>query len=142
MKIYLRILGYAPGLAGRLVKFFLYSLLGVAFSAAYLGLIMPMMKVLFDPTKGSTIPPLPEFSMSIDFATGFFNHHFIRIIVEHGRMDALAVCVYWHYCVRDDLQYLPLPRAHDGFPCESRCGKKYADAYFQKHHEPAHRVFQ
>jgi subfamily B ATP-binding cassette protein MsbA len=100
MKIYLRILGYAPGLAGRLVKFFFYSLLGVAFSAAYLGLIMPMMKVLFDPTKGSTIPPLPEFSMSIDFATGFFNHHFIRIIVEHGRMDALLfVCIGIIVCV-------------------------------------------
>jgi subfamily B ATP-binding cassette protein MsbA len=109
MKIYLRILGYAPGLVGRLVKFFLYALLGVAFSAAYLGLIMPMMKVLFDPEKSSVVPTLPEFSISIDFVTAFFNHHFISIIVEYGRMDALLfVCIGIVVCmmVSNTFRYL------------------------------------
>ncbi len=100
MKIYLRILKYAPGLVPRLVKFFVYSIFGVVFSAAYLGLIMPMMKVLFNPTLGSVIPPLPELSMSMDYITAFFQHHFIRIIVEYGRMDALLfVCIGIVICV-------------------------------------------
>jgi len=100
MKIYLRILDYAPGLVGRLVKFFLYSFLGVVFSAAYLGLIMPMMKVLFDTTVSTVILPLPEFSMSIDYATSFFRYQFTRIIVEYGRMDALLfVCIGIIVCV-------------------------------------------
>lgn len=94
MEIYLRILGYAPGLAGRLVKFFIYAILGVAFSAAYLGLIIPMIKVLFDPASGTVVPPLPQFSMSIDYAASFFQHYFIGIIVEHGRLNALLfVCI-------------------------------------------------
>jgi len=100
MKIYLRILEYAPGLVGRLIKFFLYSLLGVAFSAAYLGLIMPMMKVLFDKSVTNVVPPLQKFSISIDFADSFLRHHFIKLIVEQGRMGALLwVCVGIVLCV-------------------------------------------
>ena len=61
---------------------------------------MPMMKVMFNPTLGSVIPPLPEFSMSIDYLTAFFQHHFIRITVEYGRMDALLfVCIGIVVCV-------------------------------------------
>ncbi len=94
MKIYLRILGYAPGLAGRLAKFFVYAIFGVVFSAAYLGLIIPMIKVLFDPAVSSVIPSPLEFSMSIGYATSFFQYHFIRIIAEYGRLDALLfVCI-------------------------------------------------
>ena len=58
------------------------------------------MKVMFNPTLGSVIPPLPEFSMSIDYLTAFFQHHFIRITVEYGRMDALLfVCIGIVVCV-------------------------------------------
>jgi subfamily B ATP-binding cassette protein MsbA len=100
MKIYLRILQYAPGLPARLVKFFVYSIFGVLFSAAYLGLIMPMLKVLFNPKESSVIPPLPEFSWTIDFVTSFFQHHFIKVIVENGRMEALTlVCIGIIICV-------------------------------------------
>lgn len=58
------------------------------------------MKVMFNPTLGSVIPPLPEFSMSMDYIIAFFQHHFIRIIVEYGRMDALLfVCIGIVVCV-------------------------------------------
>jgi ATP-binding cassette, subfamily B, bacterial MsbA len=94
MNVYLRILRYAPNLAPRLVQFFVFSTLGVLFSASYLGLIMPMMEVLFDDKANATIPALPEFAYSVDFMKGYFRHHFIKIIVEHGREDALLfVCV-------------------------------------------------
>jgi ATP-binding cassette, subfamily B, bacterial MsbA len=100
MNIYFRILGYAPGLLPRLVKFFVYAIVGVLFSAAYLGLIMPMLKVLFNPEQSSVIPPKPEFSLSMDYATSYFQHHFIKIIVENGRMDALMfVCLGIVLCV-------------------------------------------
>jgi ATP-binding cassette, subfamily B, bacterial MsbA len=100
MELYLRILRYAPGFIPRLVKFLLYAVFGVLFSAAYLGLIMPMLKLLFNPEATSEIPALPEFSLSLDFAAAYFQHHFVRIIVEYGRMDALLfVCVGIVICV-------------------------------------------
>jgi subfamily B ATP-binding cassette protein MsbA len=100
MNIYFRILGYAPGLVPRLVKFFVYAIFGVLFSAAYLGLIMPMLKVLFNPEMGNEIPPKPEFSFTLDSASDFFQHHFMRVVVEYGRMDALLfVCLGIVVCV-------------------------------------------
>ncbi len=99
MNVYLRILRYAPNLSPRLVQFFIYSTLGVLFSASYLGLIMPMLEVLFD-NQPDEIPALPEAAMSIDFVKGYFRHHFMRVIVEHGRMDALMfVCIAIISCV-------------------------------------------
>lgn len=93
MEIYFRILRYAPGLVPRLVKFFLYAIFGAVFSAAYLGLIMPMLKILFDPKGNSEVPALPPFAFSAEYAKGFFQHHFIRVIVEQGHMQALLwVC--------------------------------------------------
>jgi ATP-binding cassette, subfamily B, bacterial MsbA len=100
MNVYLRILRYAPGLSPRLVQFFIFSTLGVIFSASYLGLIMPMLEVLFDDKSGEYIPALPEFAYTLDYAKGYFRHHFTRIIVEHGRMDALVyVCIAIVVCV-------------------------------------------
>lgn len=100
MNVYLRILRYAPGLTPRLVQFFMFSTLGVIFSASYLGLIMPMLEVLFDDKGGEYIPALPEFAYTLDYAKGYFRHHFTRIIVEHGRMDALVyVCIAIVVCV-------------------------------------------
>jgi ATP-binding cassette, subfamily B, bacterial MsbA len=100
MNIYFRILGYAPGLVPRLVKFFVYAIFGVLFSAAYLGLIMPMLKVLFNPEMGNEIPPKPAFSPTLDFASDFFQHHFMRVVVDYGRMDALLfVCLGIVVCV-------------------------------------------
>lgn len=100
MNVYLRILRYAPNLTPRLVKFFIFSTLGVLFSASYLGLIMPMLEVLFDDKSGEIIPTLPDFALTIDFAKGYFRHHFMRVIVEQGRMDALLfVCIAIVACV-------------------------------------------
>lgn len=100
MSIYLRILRYAPNLTPRLIQFFLYSVLAVLFSASYLGLVMPMLEVLFDDKSADVIPPLPEFSFTFDFAKTYFRHHFVRIMVDYGRMDALLfVCVSIVICV-------------------------------------------
>lgn len=95
MKIYLRILSYAHGHSRRLVKFFVFALLGVIFSAGYLALIMPMLKVLFNPEVNSAVPPPPgDFQFSTEFAEAFFKHHFIRIVHEYGASTTLMfICI-------------------------------------------------
>lgn len=95
MKIYIRILGYARGLSRRMVKFFIFAILGVIFSAGYLALIMPMLKVLFNSGENPVVPPAPgKFEFSTEFAESFFNHHFIRLVHEHGAPTTLLfICL-------------------------------------------------
>ncbi|MFZ2907072.1 MAG: ABC transporter transmembrane domain-containing protein [Cyclobacteriaceae bacterium] len=95
MKIYLRIFGYAPGSASRLVKFMVYAIFGVIFSAGYLALTMPMLKILFNPDVNAIIPPAPgAFELSKTFVEAFFNHHFIRIVHEQGpHQTLLYICI-------------------------------------------------
>jgi subfamily B ATP-binding cassette protein MsbA len=95
MNIYFRILSYAPGFVTRLVKFFVYAILGVIFSAGYLALTMPMLKILFNPNTNTVIPPAPgAFEFSKVFVESFFNHHFIRIVHEYGpRNTLLFICI-------------------------------------------------
>jgi subfamily B ATP-binding cassette protein MsbA len=95
MKIYIRILGYARGLSRRMVKFFIFAIFGVIFSAGYLALIMPMLKVLFNPEENAKIPAAPgKFEFTTQYAETFFNHHFIRIVHEHGAPTTLLfICI-------------------------------------------------
>lgn len=95
MKIYIRILGYARGLPRRMTKFFILAVLGVVFSAGYLALIMPMLKVLFNPEENAVVPPVPgKFELSGEFVEAFFNHHFIRLVHEYGASATLSfICL-------------------------------------------------
>ncbi|QOI98725.1 MAG: ABC transporter ATP-binding protein [Flammeovirgaceae bacterium] len=94
MKIYFRILNYAPNLIPRLIQFFLFSILGVLFSASYLGLIMPMLEVLFSQDVAAAVPAPPEASFSVGYVTGLFKYQFAKIIAEEGRINALLfVCI-------------------------------------------------
>ncbi|MCX8489529.1 MAG: ABC transporter transmembrane domain-containing protein, partial [Cyclobacteriaceae bacterium] len=100
MKIFLRILSYANRLPRRLAFFFLYSILGIIFGAFNIILLIPMLSVLFDRTKSTAIPPLAEFKLSIDYLTDTFNHYFLAIIRDHGKLDALIfVCALIVVCV-------------------------------------------
>lgn len=94
MNTYLRILRYSPNLGSKLIQFFVFSILGILFSVLNLTLVIPMLNVLFDEEVSRTIPPRPELALSVDYITGMFNHHFISIIVEYGRLEALLfVCI-------------------------------------------------
>lgn len=93
MKIFFRILRYAPRLNSRLAQFFIFAVLGVLFNAVYLALIQPLIDILF---KQSTIEPVayPEFSVSLDFLKSYFQYHFMNIFVEYGSLRALGfVCL-------------------------------------------------
>ena len=50
--------------------------------------------------KPVEVPPIPDFSLSVDYLVQTFNHYFVRIIVEYGPLDALLfVCVLIMICV-------------------------------------------
>lgn len=94
MKIYLRILEYAPNLRSRFVQFVILSLLAALFSAIYLGLTQPLLEVLFNQKTEAVLPPEPVFSFSTDYFKKFFEYHFIGVIRESGPMQALMyVCI-------------------------------------------------
>src|SRR5688500_3345981 len=94
MKIYLRILQYSPRVKFRFFQFVIFSLLAAVFSAVYLGLLSPMLEILFDQKKTVLVPSYPDFEFSVKYARALFEHHFISIINERGRDSALFfVCL-------------------------------------------------
>ncbi len=101
MKVFFRVLKYAPNFKPQLVLFFLFSILGIIFGAFNIVLAMPLLSVLFKAkTQVVEVPPVPDFSLSVDYLVQTFNHYFVRIIVEHGQLDALLfVCVLILICV-------------------------------------------
>ncbi|MBT1700166.1 ABC transporter ATP-binding protein/permease [Fulvivirgaceae bacterium PWU4] len=97
MKVYLRILRYAPNLAGRMIQFLIYSVLGIIFSVANIALVIPMLNMLFGYTQNKApqvAAAMPRFSLSLDFVLDVFDYYFMKVIREHGPMNALLfICV-------------------------------------------------
>jgi subfamily B ATP-binding cassette protein MsbA len=96
MKIYFRILRYAPRLVPRLIQFFLYSILGIVFSVVQLGVAIPMLPLLFNYGSGEVqaFPSLPEFSLSLTYLVDVFEYYFLSIIRDYGPLNALLfICV-------------------------------------------------
>lgn len=93
MKIYFRILEYAPGAGTRFVKFIGFSLLASVFSATYLGLLMPMLNILFK--QEVEILPLPEtFEFSSAYFKAWFQYQFVYILNTQGHVVTLMyVCL-------------------------------------------------
>jgi subfamily B ATP-binding cassette protein MsbA len=95
VKIFFRILGYSPNLISRFIQFFIYSIIGVIFSAITLMAVMPLLEVLFNQVQSSVIPAVPDFSFTTGYFIALFQHHFIRIIQEYGKPEALLfVCAF------------------------------------------------
>jgi subfamily B ATP-binding cassette protein MsbA len=87
-KTYRRILRYAPNLVPRMVQFFIYAVLGVAFQAVYLALTMPMMKVLFDKKDVKEVKYPTE--ISLDYPGQLFKYHF----KEYADKDPVSALVF------------------------------------------------
>lgn len=94
-------LSFANRLNLRLPLFFFYSILGIIFGAFNIVLVIPMLKVLFDKSGAEVLPPaLPDFSLSTEWVTGVFNHYFLTIIQDYGKLNALLfVCALIVGCV-------------------------------------------
>lgn len=101
MKVFARILSFANRLRLRLPLFFFYSILGIIFGAFNIVLVIPMLKVLFDKSGGAVVvPPIPPMDLSTEYITGVFNHYFLFIIQDYGRLNALLfVCGLIVVCV-------------------------------------------
>lgn len=100
MKVFFRILSFANRLRVRLPLFFFYSILGIIFGAFNIVLVIPMLNVLFDKSDAVAVPPLPSFSLSTDYVAGAFDHYFLLIIHDYGRLNALLfVCALIVLCV-------------------------------------------
>lgn len=101
MKLFFRILSFANRLNLRLPLFFFYSVLGIIFGAFNIVLVIPMLNVLFDKSAATvTVPPVPAFSVSTEYITGVFDHYFLSIIYDHGKLKALLfVCGLIVVCV-------------------------------------------
>lgn len=101
MNTFFRVLSYANKLTNRLILFFSFSILGIIFGAFNIVLVMPMLDTLFNQTeKVTSVPPLPEFQVSVNYVVGVFNHYFLQVAVVKGSLNALLfVCALIVTCV-------------------------------------------
>lgn len=94
MKIYFRILSYAPKIKGQFFKFLITALISVIFSAVYLGLTFHMLNILFDQVE-VVATGKPPFAFSVDYPKNLFEYHFLQVVAEQGRASALLfICFF------------------------------------------------
>jgi ATP-binding cassette, subfamily B, bacterial MsbA len=94
MKIYFRILQYAPSAGSQFLKFFFYSVLASVFSATYLGLLRPMLDILFLQNVEEKVSPPGQFSWTADYFENWFDYQFSNTVQVHGPVNTLLyVCL-------------------------------------------------
>jgi len=97
MKTYLRILSYARPLGLYVPQYILFTIMYVVFGVVNIALVMPLLDVLFDKVSLEslqTYSQLPSFSLDVSYAKALFNHYFLQIITDQGKVGALKfVCV-------------------------------------------------
>lgn len=80
-----------------MIQFLIYSVLGIIFSVANIALVIPMLNMLFGYTQNKApqvAATMPKFSLSLDFVLDVFDYYFMKVIREHGPMNALLfICV-------------------------------------------------
>ncbi len=89
MHDFIRVLHYSNNIKARIVKFFVFSLIGTVFSSVSLLVIIPMLDILFDKVEQTATPLLPDFSFSADYLIGVFQHYFHQVINTQGKSKAL-----------------------------------------------------
>ena len=95
MKTYFRVLAYAKPLGWLAPQYLVYAILQSVFSVITLGVLAPVLNVLFkSEQETSTIPDsLPTFSLSIQYLTDVFNYYFLSIVKEDPFAALQFVCV-------------------------------------------------
>lgn len=90
METYLRVFRYANNFVPNVVKFFIYSILGVIFGVFNILLMIPLLNILFNQVgEGAEVIVRPEFSFSLDYIITLFRYHFLQVITQHGSSAAL-----------------------------------------------------
>jgi ABC-type multidrug transport system fused ATPase/permease subunit len=96
MRHFLRILSYLKKYIAKVALNALFNILSVMFSLVSITMIIPFLQLLFNNNNYSKtmVPPLPSFAFSIQYFIDLFNHFFIKIIAEQGKMKALVfICM-------------------------------------------------
>ena len=97
MKTYLRILSYARPFGRFVPTYILYTLFSIIFGLVNFTLLKPLFDVIFEQVDPQTLEQyrtLPEFSLSIEYFTGLFNHYFLDIQDDYGKVGTLIfVCI-------------------------------------------------
>lgn len=95
MKLLKRLLFYARPYHHYLPENLIYTFFGIVFGLLNFTMLIPLLNLLFGTAQGlAPAPDLPEFSFSISYLSTLFNHYFLSIAHESGKMDALGfVCI-------------------------------------------------
>ena len=94
MKIYFKILAFARPLNRFVPKYAVLAVLAVLFGLVNFTLLIPLLNVIFEKVEPKSILTLPNFSLSIDYASSLFDYYFYKIYSQYGQSGALQfVCV-------------------------------------------------
>jgi ATP-binding cassette, subfamily B, bacterial MsbA len=97
MQTYLRILSYARPFGKFVPTYVFYTLFSIIFGLINFTLLKPLFDVIFeqvDPRSLEKFRTLPPFSFSTDYFTGLFNHYFLNVQDDYGKMGTLFfVCI-------------------------------------------------
>lgn len=98
MKTYLRILQFAKPYSRFVPLYTIYTILGIIFGLLNFTLLIPLLSVLFGTVgtdeAAAMVTTKPDFTLSLEYFTDYFNYHFGQVILEKGRQGALLfVCV-------------------------------------------------
>jgi subfamily B ATP-binding cassette protein MsbA len=89
MQIYRRLFAYTRPYRYYVPPYILAAMLSVLFGAANFTLIIPLLNILFDTESIRTLPEAPVFRFDLNFIKESFNYHFIKIVLQKGKMQAL-----------------------------------------------------
>jgi subfamily B ATP-binding cassette protein MsbA len=97
MKTYLRILSYARPFGRFVPAYIFYTLFSIIFGLINFTLLKPLFDVIFEQVEPATLEQyrtLPPFSFSVEYFTGLFNHFFLTVQDDYGKMGTLVfVCI-------------------------------------------------
>ncbi|MEJ7643954.1 MAG: ABC transporter ATP-binding protein [Chryseolinea sp.] len=94
MEVYKRILQYTPAAGLQFFKFLFFSLLASIFNAVYLGLLQPLLDLLFVQKIDNTNPVMPPFSFSLGYFKSWFHYQFYDSVQSSGTVLTLMyVCI-------------------------------------------------
>ena len=97
MQTYLRILSYARPFGRFVPTYIFYTLFSIIFGLINFTLLKPLFDVIFEQVNPESLEKfrtLPSFTFSVEYFTALFNHYFLSVQDEYGKMGTLVfVCI-------------------------------------------------
>ncbi|WP_419241103.1 ABC transporter ATP-binding protein [Cardinium endosymbiont of Nabis limbatus] len=98
MRMYSRIIAYAGPLKKSALYYFLAILLSIFFGLVTYGLVIPLLKVLFNQEELNRLlfeeQVKPKWQLEIGYFTSLFNYYFIKLIIDYGKISALSLLAF------------------------------------------------